>query len=244
MRPASGGVIWTIAGIPVHIAPSWFLIVLFVSWSLATGYFPSRYPGFPPFTYAGMGILAALLLFTCVLLHELGHALTARRFGVRVLGMTLFLFGGVAQIANDPKTPLVEFLIALAGPAVSGLLAVTCFFAAGAMPVMHEFQLIVVAILRYLAAINLGLILFNLLPGFPLDGGRIFRAAVWGITGNLAGATRMASAIGSVLGYGLIGLGVWSMIRGSGFHGLWYVLLGIFLRNAASASYRAHGGHS
>lgn len=239
MRAGPGGIVVTIAGIPVLIAPSWFIIALIVSWSLATGYFPSHYPGFSVITYAAMGLLAALLLFTCVLLHELGHALTARSFGVKVLGMTLFLFGGVAQLANDPKRPLVEFLIALAGPAVSGLLAATCYVAAGAIPVMHEFQLIVVAILRYLAAINIGLILFNLLPGLPLDGGRIFRAAVWGITGNLAGATRLAGAIGLVLGYGLIGLGVWSMIRGSGFHGLWYVLLGIFLRDAAAASSRS-----
>ena len=233
------GIVWTIAGIPVRIAPSWFFIALFISWSLATGYFPAEYPGFRTVTYGLMGIAAALLLFSCVLLHELGHALTARRFGVRVMGMTLFLFGGVAQIANDPKRPIVEFLVALAGPLVSAALAAVCFFTARAMAAAPGSLLIVLAVLRYLAAINVALILFNLLPGFPLDGGRVLRAVIWGATGNLRTATRIASAIGSVLGLVLLGLGIWSMLHGAGFHGLWYILLGLFLRDAATASYRA-----
>ncbi|MBI4342804.1 MAG: site-2 protease family protein [Candidatus Omnitrophica bacterium] len=236
MRPPA---VWTIAGIPVHIAPSWFVIILFVSWSLATGYFPARASGLPGLTYWTMGFMAALLLFACVLLHELGHALTAQRFGIPVLGMTLFLFGGVAQLANDPKRPLVELLVALAGPAVSAALGAGCFFAARAIPVTRDVHLILAAILEYLAMINLGLILFNLLPGFPLDGGRVLRAALWGATGNLRTATRISSAVGSWLGLGLLALGVWSMVRGAGLHGLWYVLLGMFLRDAARATYHA-----
>ena len=233
------GVVWTIAGIPVRIAPSWFFIATFISWSLATGYFPSNYPGHPTAMYGLMGLAAALLLFTCVLLHELGHALTARRFGVRVLGMTLFLFGGVASIANDPKRPVVEFLIAIAGPAVSAVLAAGCFIASNVLAATHGSPLIVVAVLQYLAAINTALILFNLLPGFPLDGGRVLRALLWGITGNLRLATRIASTIGSALGLALLGMGIWSIVRGAGFHGLWYVLLGLYLREAAAASNRA-----
>ena len=232
------GTVWTIAGIPIHIAPSWFVVLLFVSWSLATGFFPARYPGLPPPTYGIMGFLAALLLFTCVLLHELGHSLTAKRFGIPVLGMTLFLFGGVAHMAQDPKRPLVELLVALAGPAVSAALAAGCFAAARAMPVTHDLDLVVVAMLHYLAVVNLSLILFNLLPGFPLDGGRVLRAALWGISGDLRRATMITSAIGSWLGVGLMALGVWSMIRGAGLHGLWSVLLGLFLRDAAHAAYQ------
>ena len=229
---------WTLFGIPVRINASWFVVVVFVAWSLASGYFPSQYPGFSASTYWGMGIAAALLLFLCVLLHELGHSLVAQRFGITVLGMTLFLFGGVAQIANDPKRPAVELLIALAGPVVSGAIAGACVLAGSAIPVGSHASLITAAILRYLAMINLGLILFNLLPGFPLDGGRVLRAVVWGATGSLRTATRISSAIGSALGLGLIVLGVWSMVRGAGVHGLWYVFLGLFLRNAARATFR------
>ena len=235
MRPSRT---WTLLGIPVHINPSWFIVVVFVAWSLARGYFPSHCPGLAAPTYWGMGIMAALLLFLCVVLHELGHALVARGFGIRVVGMTLFLFGGVAQIANDPKRPAVEFLVALAGPLVSGAIAWACWLAGSAIAVDSHASLIAATILRYLAMINLGLILFNLLPGFPLDGGRVLRAALWGITGNLRTATRIASAIGSALGLGLIVMGVWLMVRGAGLHGLWYVFLGFFLRDAALASLR------
>ena len=229
---------WTLFGIPIHVSPSWYFVVVFVAWSLARGYFPFHCPRLAAPTYWGMGIASALLLFFCVVLHELGHALVARGFGIRVVGMTLFLFGGVAQIANDPKRPAVEFLVALAGPLVSGAIAWTCWLAGSAIAVDSRTSLIAAAILRYLAMINLGLILFNLLPGFPLDGGRVLRAALWGITGNLRTATRIASAIGSALGLGLIVMGVWSMVRGAGLHGLWYVFLGFFLRDAALASLR------
>ena len=228
-------------GIPVRINSSWFVVVVFVAWSLASGYFPFRCPGFSAPMYWGMGIVAALLLFLCVLLHELGHSLVAQRFGIKVLGMTLFLFGGVAQIASDPTRPAVELLVALAGPLVSGAIAGACMLAGSAIPVDNRASLIAVAILRYLAMINFGLILFNLLPGFPLDGGRILRAALWGGTGSLRTATRISSAIGSALGLGLIGLGAWSMLRGAGLHGLWYVFLGLFLRDAALASFRRSG---
>ena len=228
----------TIAGIPFHIAPSWLVVAAFMTWSLATGYFPSQYPWFSVPAYWGMGLAASLLLFGCILLHELGHALVARRCGITVLDMTLFLFGGVARLAADPRRPAIELLVALAGPLVSAALAGLCWLAGAWVHVDSRASLIAVAILRYLAMINIGLILFNLLPGFPLDGGRILRAAVWGWTGNLRAATRVASAIGSALGLGLIGLGIWVMVRGAGLHGLWYVLLGMFLRNAAQASFR------
>ena len=230
----------TVFGIPVRIDRSWFAVLAFVSWSLASDYFPSSTPGLQGAVYWGMGLTAATLLFTCVLLHEFGHSLVARRYGIGVSQVTLFMFGGVAELAGRLRRPSMELMITLAGPLVSAIIAGGCVGAWRLLVRLMPSHIVLIALVRYLAFMNIALIAFNLLPGFPLDGGRIFRAVVWGITGNLAGATRLASAIGSMLGLGLIGLGVWSMVRGAGFHGLWYVLLGIFLRNAAN-SYRVPG---
>ncbi len=225
-------------GIPIRIDASWLIIAALVSWSLARGYFPFTAPGFSPTMYWIMGLLAALLLFSCVLLHELGHALTAQRFGIPVTGITLFIFGGVAQIGRDPHRPSVELVVAAAGPLVSAILAGSCLVLSQQLASQGDSYVISAAILRYLAFINTAIILFNLLPGFPLDGGRIARAIIWMITGSFRTATRIASQLGLLLGLGLFGLGVWSIIKGAWVSGLWYFLLGTFLRNAALASYR------
>ena len=229
---------WTLFGIPLKIDTSWFFVAAFVAWSLGSGYFPARYPGFPSAVYWAMGAAAALLLFACVLLHELGHSLMATGHGIPVARVTLFMFGGVAEIAGDPRRPSVELKITLAGPVVSGLIAGGCFAASAAMPLHNPQQLVAVAILRYLAMINTGLLLFNLLPGFPLDGGRVLRAVLWAWTGNLRQATRIASLIGVGLGLGLLGLGMWGLVTGHWGGGVWYILLGFFLRDSALASYR------
>ena len=229
---------WSIFGVPIRIHRSWFAIAAFIAWSLSTGYFPAHYPGLAPAMYWGMGTVSALLLFACVLLHELGHSFAAQRHRIPVAGVTLFLFGGVAQIVGEPKRPAVELLVALAGPLVSALIIVACAAAARYIPLHQPAQLMAVAVARYLALINLGIILFNLLPGFPLDGGRVLRALLWAGTGDFAQATRIASAVGAGLGTGLVLLGLWVMMRGSWSGGLWYVLLGWFLRRAAMASYR------
>ena len=228
----------TVCGIPIRINTSWGFIAVFMAWSRGRGYFPEDLPGFAPLVYWLMGAAAALLLFVCVLLHELGHALIARRCGIPVVGITLFMFGGVAQLGSDPKRPRVELMVALAGPLVSAAIAGICFFVSSRVAAHGAFQIVGIAIVRYLAMINLGLLLFNLLPGFPLDGGRLLRAALWAWSGNLQRATRIASAIGGGFGVGLLLLGVWAILRGGWATGMWYVLLGFFLRNAALSSYR------
>lgn len=235
---AQAGVLF---GIPIRIDPSWFVIAAFLAWSLATGYFPSQVAGLSPVGYGAMGLAASLLLFGCVLLHELGHSLAAKRYRIPVSRVTLFIFGGVAQIGAEARRPAVELAIALAGPLVSVVLAFGCWLAAGWIPLESSLQLVVRVILRYLAMINGGILLFNLLPGFPLDGGRVVRAAVWAWTGSLRRATRVASLLGLMLGTLLLALGLWVILRGSWVGGLWYVLLGFFLREAARSSYHNTG---
>lgn len=230
---------WRLFGIPIHISPSWFAIFAFMTWSLSHGYFPSTAPGLPQGFYWAMGAASALLLFVCVLLHELGHSLIAQRFGIPVAGVTLFFFGGVAQIYHDPKRPLVEFAVAIAGPLVSVAIAVGCFAAAGVRALHVPGAAVLMAIVRYLMMINIALAIFNLLPGFPLDGGRLVRATLWAATGNLRLATRLASMLGAGLAFSLLGLGAWVIVRGGWIGGTWYILLGLFLRDAALASYRA-----
>ncbi len=224
-------------GIPIQLDQSWFVILALVAWSLATGDFPVSVPGASAPVYMLMGLGAACLLFVCVLLHELGHSVVAKASGIPVNKVTLFIFGGVAQMANDPTRPLVELKVALAGPAVSIALAALCVglsrFLAGHAPD----HVIGAAIVRYLAMVNIALVVFNLLPGLPLDGGRILRAIVWAVSGNLHTATRLASGAGRVLGMGLVVLGVVAVLHGHWLAGLWDVFLGAFLRNAAVASY-------
>ena len=229
---------WTLLGIPIRLDAGWFVIVALMSWSLALRYFPGSTPGLPPLVYWGMGIVAALLLFACVLLHELGHSLVARSYGIPVACVTLFIFGGVAQITENPKRPSVELQVALAGPLVSVLIAASCLWGAARLSVQTLPQLIVAAIIRYLGTINIGLALFNLLPAFPLDGGRVLRATLWAWTGSVRQATRVASLIGSWFGLGLLVLGVWMISKGGWVGGPWYLFLGWFLRNTALASYR------
>src|SRR3990172_8720217 len=173
-----------ILGIPVAINYTWFFAIALIAWSLAGSYYPQRAPGFDESIYWTMGLASALLLFASVLVHEFGHALTARRFGIRTRVIVLFLFGGVAQIADEPPTPRAEFLVAVAGPLTSPAVAAACFVL---LPVFGSSSL--GHIVQYLALANLLLGIFNLLPGFPLDGGRVLRAALWRRTGSLPRAT-------------------------------------------------------
>lgn len=228
-------------GIPLTIDRSWFAVALFLTWSLATGYFPWQVAGLAPATYWIMGATAAVLLFACVLLHELGHALTARLHGIPVAGITLFIFGGVARLAGESRRPSVELKVTLAGPLVSGLLALACRWLALHLPIETTAGLLAATVARYLVTINLAVLVFNLLPGFPLDGGRLVRAVLWAVLGDWRRATRIASALGMGLGYGLMALGAWLLFRGAWSAGLWNLLLGLFLRGAARASFR-HAG--
>ena len=220
----------TVAGIPIRFTASWLLVVAYMIWTLSTGYFPSAYPEWPRTLHWALGVAAAFLLFACIVLHELGHSLVAKRHRIPVTQVTLFFFGGVSQLAGVPRRPVEELRIAVAGPAVSVALGFLCLTAASHLA-LPRFSL---GLLEYLGLINIGLACFNMLPAFPLDGGRALRAVLWAVLRNHRQATRWAGALGSVFGLGLMAFGVWLIIRDRALSaGLWQVLLGAFLRNAA-----------
>lgn len=223
-------------GIPIRVDLSWFVIAVLITWTLATATFPGLVQGLPPPTYWWMGVAGALALFTSVVLHELGHALTAQKLGMKMRGITLFIFGGVAEMSDEPPNARTEFLVAVAGPAVSLAIAGLCGLAStlgrGAWPPAAG------AVLFYLATVNAMLVLFNLIPAFPLDGGRVLRSALWHWRGSLRWATRVTSGIGSGFGLLFIGLGLYSVLRGNLVGGIWWFLIGMFLRNAAQMSYQ------
>lgn len=223
-----------ILGIPIRLHVSWFLIALLITWSLAVGYFPQANPGWSSLTYWVVGIFAAVLFFASVLLHELGHSVLALREQVPVKSITLFIFGGVAEIGREPPTAGAEFRIAIAGPLTSlGLAAV--FNGLGTLLADYA---TVAAPLAYLGWINLLLAAFNMIPGFPLDGGRVLRAILWHFNGNLVTATRWASRTGQVVAFGFIGLGVLQLFAGGFTNGLWLAFIGWYLNGAARASYQ------
>lgn len=224
------GRIW---GIPIGLHVSWFLIFGLVTWSLAAGYFPTEYPGWSAAAYWVVGAITSLLFFGSVLVHELGHSWVARRHGIPIRGITLFVFGGIAQIAREPESPGIELRVAVAGPLTS--LALAAGFAAVWLAVHGVAVLAAPAI--WLARINLMLGLFNLVPGFPLDGGRVFRALVWARTGSAHRASQAASFLGQLLAFGFIAMGIAMALAGNVLGGMWTVFIGWFLQNAAAASH-------
>lgn len=223
-----------IAGVPLHVHPSWLAVYGLITWTLAVGYFPHVLPGLGAPAYWLGGLVAALLLFASVLLHELSHAVVAGALGLRVQGITLHVFGGVSELEEEPPTPVTEALIAAAGP-------LTSFLIAGGLWTLRATGLVTTgwagAVARYLILVNLALALFNLIPGLPLDGGRLLRAAVWRWTGVLGQATRVASTSGVGFAYVLMGLGILQTLSGLFLDGVWLVLIGLFLRQAADATY-------
>jgi Zn-dependent protease len=231
-----------VAGIPIQIDPSWIVIALVLTWSLTSTfvqlYPPDQYPGWTAGTYWGMAAVATVALFACLVLHELGHALTGQRFGVRVRSITLFIFGGVAELENEPPSARAEFWIAVAGPAVSVALAVGLWLLA-ALGEWAGWAVPVLAVLRHLAILNAVLVGFNLVPAFPLDGGRVFRAILWARHGNLKRATATTARVGESFGTVLMVLGVVNVLWGFWLPGLWWMLLGWFLQAAARGSYEA-----
>lgn len=220
-----------IFGITVDLDYSWFLIFGLLTWMLAVSYFPSEFKNWSTPEYWFLGALTAVIFFVSVLLHELGHSLVAMRYKVRVPRITLFIFGGVSQIAGEPPSAAAEFWIAVAGPIVSLALA-GLFFALQFLlaPISPLF-----ATAKYLALINVMLAIFNLIPGFPLDGGRVFRAIVWGVSHNFRKATLIAADTGRFIGFLFIAFGVWLALRGNFFNGLWIAFIGWFLESAAAA---------
>ncbi len=221
-----------LAGIDIAIHPSWLVIAFLVTYSLAEFQLPAELPGWTSVAYWLVGFGTALLFFASVLAHELAHAVVARRSGLKVDGITLFIFGGATSIDSDSRTPREEALIAVAGPAMSILIGVVLI---GLNLVVVQPQLD--ALLGWLGFINLLLGIFNLIPGFPMDGGRVLRAILWKLRGDRLSATRNAALVGRGLAYLLIGLGVFLAFRPGGlFSGLWLALIGWFLSNAAEAT--------
>ncbi|HEX9615917.1 MAG TPA: site-2 protease family protein [Anaerolineales bacterium] len=220
-------------GIEVGLDYSWFIIFVLITWSLA-GHYLMVYQDWSPGFRLGLALVTALLFFISVLAHEFGHSLVAIATGTPVRSITLFIFGGIAQITREPKRPLHEFLIAIAGPLVSFGLAAAFggLLLVGQLSGLRGLE----ALGSWLGRINLILALFNLIPGFPLDGGRVFRSIVWGLTGNLNRATRLAGAIGQGVAWLFILVGIWQIFSGNWANGLWIAFIGWFLNSAALGS--------
>ena len=228
-----------VLGFEIRIDYSWFVIAFLVLWSLSAGVFPARLEGLSAVSYFVMGTLGTLLFFVSLLAHELSHSVVARTRGVEVAGITLFVFGGMAHTKGEASNPEDELAIAGVGPLCSLVLAGIFWVLVRLGGALGWYEPVLV-VGEYLALINLVLALFNLLPGFPLDGGRLFRALVWRRTGDLTVATRWATNGGKALGYGLMGLGALQTLAGGVVGGLWMVFIGWFLRTAALTSFEQH----
>ncbi|MFW6323595.1 MAG: site-2 protease family protein [Desulfovibrionales bacterium] len=229
--------LFSLFGFDIRIDISWIIIAVLVTWSLAQGFFPYYIEGLSTSAYWIMGIVGAIGLFASILFHELWHSIIARHYGLPIGGITLFIFGGLSEMTEEPKTPKVEFLMAIAGPFSSLVLAAVMygiFLAGGALHWPES----VTSIFIYLALINTVFAVFNMLPAFPLDGGRVLRSALWKYKGNIQWATKIASQFGSFFGILLILLGILNLFTGNPIGGMWYIIIGLFLRGAAQMSYR------
>jgi len=220
-----------VLGIPLELDYSWFLVFALLTWALAVGHYPAEFKGWPASLYWIMGAVTAVMLFVSVLLHELGHSVVARWSKIPVRRITLFIFGGASQIEAEAATAGADFRIAVAGPLVSFALAALFTVLQPAVADVSP----LLALARYLAYINLVLALFNLIPGFPLDGGRGLRALVWSLTGDFHRATRIAASVGRGFAFVFILVGVWQVFGGNFVGGLWIVFIGWFLESAAVA---------
>jgi Zn-dependent protease/predicted transcriptional regulator len=227
--------LFKVAGVKIEIDYSWLIIFVLVLWSLSAGYFPQAYPGYTWVDYWMVGLAATLLFFASVLVHELSHAAVGNRLGERVDRITLFIFGGMARLSGEPGSAEREIKIAGVGPLTSLVLALFFWFISIALSPITSLW---TAMFRYLAFINLALALFNLLPGYPLDGGRLLRAFLWRRWGDLPRATARAAEWGSGIGWGLIALGVLEIFGGALVGGLWLIFIGFFLRAAATGGYQ------
>jgi Zn-dependent protease len=230
MSPAQGIRVGRILGIPIYVDFSWILIFGVFCYALSDQ-FHSAHKEWTSDQAWATGIITSVLFFASVVLHELAHSVVAQAYKIKVLSITLFVFGGLARISREPSKPMQEFNIALAGPVASGLLGAIFL----TLSLIFPNNAIVAAPLQYLAGANLLLAGFNLLPGFPLDGGRIFRAMVWGATKDFARATRVAGASGKLIAYALIAYGLGSIFT-KNYNNIWFVLIGLYLLNAAQAS--------
>jgi Zn-dependent protease/predicted transcriptional regulator len=229
--------LFSIFGFEIRVNLSWLILAALVTWSLATGLFPEYYKNLSPEAYWWMGGAGALGLFLSIVFHELSHSLVARKYGITMKGITLFIFGGVAEMEDDPKDSKVEFLMAVAGPLSSILIGAVMYFFyywGG----KSGWPLEVDGVFAYLAWVNAALAVFNLVPAFPLDGGRVLRSVLWRWKKDLRWATAIASQIGSGFGIVLIIMGVIYVFRGNFIGGMWWFMIGLFLRSTAQQSYQ------
>ena len=216
-------------GIPIYLGYSWFLILALLTWMLAQSYFPLEFKNWTISSYWLVGFITSIFFFLSILLHEFGHSIIAIKYKIKVKRITLFLFGGVAEISKEPPKSSADFWIAVAGPITSFILAAVFYLSAKAF--LHNQY--IAASFQYLALINFILAVFNLIPGFPLDGGRILRAIVWAVTKNYKRATTIAANAGRIFGLLFIMLGVFQIFQNNVFNGLWIVFIGWFLEITA-----------
>ncbi|MGE0227441.1 MAG: site-2 protease family protein [Dehalococcoidia bacterium] len=234
MNLGSGIGIGRVRGIEIRVHWSWFIILVLITWSFADGLYRDLYEDWSDGQRWTAAIVTSALFFLSVLLHELSHSFVAQRYGMTVPSITLFVFGGVSSIAGEMRNAKEEFAVAIAGPLMSWVLAGVF---ALLWVVLRGSD--VSGVVGYLAFINGALGLFNLLPGFPLDGGRVLRAIVWGRSKSIVQATRVAATVGSIIAYAMIGIGLVSVFYFGLFGAIWYVLIGLFLKSAAEGSYQA-----
>jgi Zn-dependent protease len=222
----------------IRIDQSWFLAFFLFAWTLSAGYFPLQVPDYPKFTYWIAGTVSSLGLFTCVLLHELSHCLVARRLGVSVRQITLFIFGGVSEMEQtNSSTPKAEFLTTIAGPLSS--LGLGLLFVSIAYVMKGSVDRLLTEVIHYLYYVNFLLAGFNLIPGFPLDGGRVLRSYLWHRSGNLPQATKSAARVGEIIAMTLMGMGLISALSLHIVPGIWLMLIGMFLKSSAENEYRS-----
>ncbi|MBJ3763692.1 site-2 protease family protein [Maribius pontilimi] len=231
----SGIRIARLRGFDIRIDASWLLIAALIVWSLSTAYFPAQMPGAAPATLIVVATVAMLGLFASLILHEMAHATVAEHFGLRISGITLFVFGGIAELRSEPTSGASEFWIAIAGPIASLALALAFWFSAQVVALGGGWPTVQL-VLGYLAWINMVLALFNLLPAFPMDGGRVLRAWLWARSGDLLGATRRAVGISAGFAYALMALGLFTVFSGAIAAGLWPILIGLFLLATSRAT--------
>jgi len=227
-------------GIPVSLDYSWFFIFVLLTWMLATSYFPTEFKDWSPVLYWIIGAITSILLFVSVLLHELGHSIVAIKYKIPVREITLLVFGGVSQISGEPRSAMAEFWIAIAGPLVSFFLGALFYLI---LPFISGIE-VIYSIVKYLAYINIILGVFNLIPGFPLDGGRILRAIIWGITHNMRKATIIAGNVGRIIAFLFIYFGIMEIFSGRVADGLWIIFIAWFLESAATAQIQQQQLHS
>ena len=228
--------LFSVYGFEIRIDASWFVLAFLVTWTLAIGFFPAIAPGLSRNTYWVMGVLGAFGLFGSIVLHELAHAIVARRNDIPMKGITLFIFGGVAEMGADPPSAGAELRMAAAGPIASVLIGGILYLLSAATAAFVPAP--AVEVLRYLGWLNLILAAFNMIPAFPLDGGRILRAYLWHRRGSLRKATHTSSRVGAAFGLLLMALGIASFLGGMIVPGIWYFVLGTFLRGLARSSYQ------